>query len=91
MLSINFIQFKPGSLGCKNRFVDQTEKESERKNRDSAISTFRRHFMLGDCVRTLAETDFRGKLKPPTEEAVLKIKRYAKRLTQGYSAYGGSS
>ena len=91
MLSINFIQFKPGSLGCKNKLVDQTEKESERKNRDSAISPFHRHFMLGDCVRTLAETDFRGKLKPPTEEAVLKIERYAKRLTQGYSAYGGSS
>ena len=42
-------------------------------------------------MQTLAETDFRGKLKPPAEKAVLKIARYAQRLPQGYSAYGGSS
>ena len=42
-------------------------------------------------MRTLAETDFRGKLKPSAENAVLKIARYAQRLTQGYSVYGGSS
>ena len=30
-----------------------------------ALSAFRRHFILGACMRTLAETDFRGKLKPP--------------------------
>ena len=30
-------------------------------------------------------------LKPPAEKAVLKIARYAQRLTQGYSVYGGSS
>ena len=41
-------------------------------------------------MRTLAETDFRGKIKPPVENGVLKIERYAQRLTQGYSAYGGS-
>ena len=34
--------------------------------------------------------DFRGKIKPPVEKGVLKIERYAQRLTQGYSAYGGS-
>ena len=34
--------------------------------------------------------DFRGKIEPPVEKAVLKIERYAQRLTQGYSAYGGS-
>ena len=34
--------------------------------------------------------DFRGKSEPPVEKGVLKIERYAQRLTQGYSAYGGS-
>ena len=34
--------------------------------------------------------DFRGKIEPPVEKEVLKIERYAQRLTQGYSAYGGS-
>ena len=34
--------------------------------------------------------DFRGKIEPPVEKGVLKIERYAQRLTQGYSAYGGS-
>ena len=34
--------------------------------------------------------DFRGKIEPPAEKGVLKIERYAQRLTQGYSAYGGS-
>ena len=33
--------------------------------------------------------DFRGKSEPPVEKGVLKIERYAQRLTQGYSAYGG--
>ena len=55
------------------------------------LSAFRHYFILGACMRTLAETDFRGKLKPPAEKAVLKIARYAQRLTQGYSVYGGSS
>ena len=55
------------------------------------LSAFRRHFILGACMRTLTETDFPGKLKPPAEKAVLKIARYAQRLTQGYSVYGGSS
>ena len=56
-----------------------------------ALSVFLRHFILGACMRTLAETDFRGKLKPPAEKAVLKIARYAQRLTQGYSVFRGSS
>ena len=56
-----------------------------------ALSAFRRNFILGACMGTLAETDFRGNLKPPAEKAVLKIARYAQRLTQGYSVYGGSS
>ena len=34
--------------------------------------------------------DFRGKIEPPVEKGVLKIERYAQKLTQGYSAYGGS-
>ena len=34
--------------------------------------------------------DFRGKIEPPVEKGVLKIERYGQRLTQGYSAYGGS-
>ena len=34
--------------------------------------------------------DFRGKIEPPVEKGVLKIERYAQRLTQGYSACGGS-
>ena len=34
--------------------------------------------------------DFRGKIESPVEKGVLKIERYAQRLTQGYSAYGGS-
>ena len=34
--------------------------------------------------------DFRGKIEPPVEKEVLKIERYAQRLTQGYSAYEGS-
>ena len=34
--------------------------------------------------------DFRGKIEAPVEKEVLKIERYAQRLTQGYSAYGGS-
>ena len=34
--------------------------------------------------------DFRGKIEPPVEKEVLKIERYAQRLTQGYSGYGGS-
>ena len=34
--------------------------------------------------------DFRGKIEPPVEKGVLKIERYAQRLTQGYSARGGS-
>ena len=34
--------------------------------------------------------DFCGKIEPPVEKEVLKIERYAQRLTQGYSAYGGS-
>ena len=34
--------------------------------------------------------DFRGKIEPPVEKGVLKIERYAQRLTQGYNAYGGS-
>ena len=34
--------------------------------------------------------DFRGKIEPPVEKGVLKIEGYAQRLTQGYSAYGGS-
>ena len=34
--------------------------------------------------------DFRGKIEPPVEKGVLKIERYAQRLTQGYSAHGGS-
>ena len=34
--------------------------------------------------------DFRGKIERPVEKGVLKIERYAQRLTQGYSAYGGS-
>ena len=34
--------------------------------------------------------DFRGKIEPPVERGVLKIERYAERLTQGYSAHGGS-
>ena len=34
--------------------------------------------------------DFRGKIEAPVEKGVLKIERYAQRLTQGYSAYGGS-
>ena len=34
--------------------------------------------------------DFRSKIEPPVEKGVLKIERYAQRLTQGYSAYGGS-
>ena len=34
------------------------------------------------CNWTLAETYFSGKLKPPAEKAVLKITRYAQRLTQ---------
>ena len=34
--------------------------------------------------------DFRGKIEPPVEKGVLKIERYAQRLTQGYSEYGGS-
>ena len=29
-----------------------------------ALSAFRRHFILGACMRTLRETDFRGKLNP---------------------------
>ena len=33
---------------------------------------------------------FWGKIEPPVEKGVLKIERYAQRLTQGYSAYGGS-
>ena len=33
---------------------------------------------------------FRGKIEPPVEKGVLKIERYAQRLTQGYSEYGGS-
>ena len=33
-----------GSLGCKNRPEDQTEKESERRNRGNALSAFGRHF-----------------------------------------------
>ena len=41
-------------------------------------------------MRTLPEADFRGKIEPPVEKGVLKIERYAQRLTQGYSAYGGS-
>ena len=51
---------------------------------------FRRHFILDACVRTLPETDFRGKIEPPVEKRVLKIERYTQRLTQEYSAYGGS-
>ena len=34
--------------------------------------------------------DFRGKIEPPVEKGVLRIERYAQRLNQGYSAYGGS-
>ena len=34
--------------------------------------------------------DFRGKIEPPVEKGVLKIERYAQRLTQVYSAHGGS-
>ena len=34
--------------------------------------------------------DFRGKIEPSVEKGVLKIERYAQRLTQGYSEYGGS-
>ena len=34
--------------------------------------------------------DFRGKIEPPVERGVLKIERYVQRLTQGYSAHGGS-
>ena len=34
--------------------------------------------------------DFRVKIEPPVEKRVLKIERYAQRLTQGYSGYGGS-
>ena len=34
--------------------------------------------------------NFRRKIEPPVEKGVLKIERYAQRLTQGYSAYGGS-
>ena len=34
--------------------------------------------------------DFRGKIEPPVERGVPKIERYAQRLTQGYSAHGGS-
>ena len=34
--------------------------------------------------------DFRGKIELPVEKGVLKIERYAQRLTQGYSEYGGS-
>ena len=34
--------------------------------------------------------DFRGKIEPPVEKGVLKLERYAQRLTQVYSAYGGS-
>ena len=34
--------------------------------------------------------DFHGKIEPPVEKGVLKKERYAQRLTQGYSAYGGS-
>ena len=34
--------------------------------------------------------DFRGKIEPPVEKEVLKIERYAQRLTQGYRAHGGS-
>ena len=34
--------------------------------------------------------NFRRKIEPPVEKGVLKIQRYAQRLTQGYSAYGGS-
>lgn len=41
-------------------------------------------------MRTLPETDVRGKIEPSVEKRVLKIERYAQRLTQGYSAYGGS-
>ena len=37
-----------------------------------------------------SEKDFRGKIEPPVEKGVLKIERYAQRLTQGYSAHGGS-
>ena len=37
-----------------------------------------------------SEKDFRGKIEPPVERGVLKIERYAQRLTQGYSAHGGS-
>ena len=38
----------------------------------------------------LPETDCRGKIEPPVEVVVLKIERYAQKLTQGCSAYGGS-
>ena len=34
--------------------------------------------------------DFRGKIEPLVGKGVLKIERYAQRLTQGYSAHGGS-
>lgn len=58
--------------------------------RDNALAAFRRHVILDACVRTLPETDFCGKIEPPVEKGVLKIERYAQRLTQGYSAYEDS-
>ena len=48
-------------------------------------------FYFGRLYADVSENTFRGKLKPPAEEVVLKITRYAQRLTQGYSVYGGSS
>ena len=65
-------------------------KEKEAKDRAIALLAFRRHFIFDACMRTLPETDFRGKIEPPVEKGVLKIERYAQRLTQGYSADGGS-
>ena len=65
-------------------------KEKEAKDRANALLAFRRHFIFDACMRTLPETDFRGKIEPPVEKGVLKIERYAQRLTQGYSADGGS-
>ena len=47
-------------------------------------------FHLDACVRTLPETDFQGKIEPPIQKGVPKVESYAQRLTQGYSAYGGS-
>ena len=57
--------------------------------RGNALSAVRRHLILDACMRTLPETDFRGKIELPIEKGVPKIESYAQRLTQGYSAYGG--